>query len=164
MTTTAPAANAAPSSEIPVASSASSNTPLTKEERKKRYEQLRQKLGRSKLEVTNGDPTLHYAWIDNTDKGEMIRLQSLGYFIVREAQATEVLKGKAKAKVNASGLHEDGTYVIGDVILMACPIEVWEFVQLNIEERHEELMGAAVEDFKNEAAKSGVPTFEPNKR
>jgi hypothetical protein len=135
--------------------------------RRLRYEELRKKLGRSKLQV-EGKPELHYFWADNVrDQGEVIRLTSIGYFIVREPKVVEVMAGKAKAEIVANGLKEDGTYVIGDVILMACPLEVYEFLELDVVQRHEDLARSAVETFEQEAQQQGTPTFrvaEPRKR
>lgn len=133
---------------------------MTPEERKRRLAELRDKLGKNRLEV-KGDPNLHYTFQDVTDRKIITWLESLGYWIVREKDPDKILKGEAKASIEASGLQLDGTYVIGDVILMACPQEVWELIQLDIEERMTALVTGAEENFRQEAEKQGVPTFTP---
>lgn len=137
------------------------NSPQAVANRKERYALLRKKLGRSKLEI-KGKAGLHYFWADNNrDQGELIRLSGAGYFIVRESKVKEVLAGTVKPEIEANGLCEDGTYKIGDVMLMACPDEVYEFLQLDVSERHEDLVRGVSETFKANAEELGVPTFEP---
>lgn len=137
------------------------NTPEAQAARKLRYAELRKKLGRSKLEV-KGKPGTHYFWADNLrDQGELIRLTTVGYYIVREPNVKDVLAGKAKPEIEANGLQEDGTYKWGDVILVACPQEVYEFMSLDVSEKHEEMVRGVSENFKASAQELGVPTFEP---
>lgn len=132
---------------------------MSREERKQRYAQYQKKLGRSKLEV-QGDPNIHYFWADKNDDGELVRLDFLEYFIVKEPNAKDVIAGKATPKVRAAGLREDGTYVIGDVILMGCPMEIYEFHMMNVEELSEAQIAASVEQFKSSAQQRGIPTFD----
>jgi len=133
---------------------------LTTAERKKRFDELRQRLGSSRLEV-KGKPELHYFWAHKSDDAELIRLQgSYDYFIVKEPNAKEVLAGKVKPEITASGLKLDGTYQIGDVILTACPIENYEFQLLNDDEKREQMKQAAKDTFRVEAEQQGIPTFE----
>lgn len=141
------------------------NTPEAQAARKARYASLRGKLGRPKLEV-KGKPGIHYFWADKLrDHGELIRLGGVGYFIVREPNAKDVIAGKAKPEIEANGLQEDGTYVIGgEVILMGCTDEVYEFLQLDISERHDDMVRGVSQTFKANAEEMGVPTFEPKTR
>lgn len=140
------------------------NSPEALAARKQRYAVLRKKLGRPKLEV-RGKPGIHYFWADNVrDQGEIIRLSGVGYSICREPKAKEVLAGTAKPEIEANGLCEDGTYKIGDVILMQCPEEVYEFLELDKSERHEDLVHGVSETFKANAQDLGVPTFETKTR
>lgn len=132
---------------------------LTPAQRKQRYEQLRKRMGKSKLEV-QGDPKLHYFWAHRTDDAQIIEFESKEYQIVREPNAVDVLAGKAKPKIIASGLRVDGTYIVGDVILLSCPLEVYEFLMLDQDERMNDQKRAATEGFRSEAEKAGVPVFE----
>jgi hypothetical protein len=135
---------------------------LTAEQKKQRYAELRQRLGDSKLKV-QGLPGKHYFWAHTGDGAEMIRLESLMYTIVREPYPADVLSGKKKPVVRANGLRQDGTYVIGDVILTQCDQDVYEFLMLEDVQRGEEAVQAATDNFKLEAEKAGVPTFETSK-
>lgn len=139
---------------------ASNNPSYTPEERKKRYAEFRKKLGRSRLEIKGGDPNKHYFFAPKEDDAELVRLDYLGYAIVKEPNAKDVLSGKARPKLECAGLREDGTYVIGDVILMCCDHEVYEFHMMDVDERSEAQISAAVEEFKTTAAQRGAPTFE----
>lgn len=143
-------------------SSAKPLSALSTEERKARYAELRKILGRSKFEV-RGDPTMHYLWAARDDSNEMTRLEMIGYTIVKEPNPKAVLAGEAPAKIQASGLRQDGTYTIGDVILVQCPMDVYEFLMLENEQRAENMLKSAKEDFVVEAEKQGVPTFNTSK-
>jgi hypothetical protein len=136
--------------------------PLSAEEKAKRYAAYRKATASSRYAV-KGKPGLHYFWAAKEDSAEMTRLDIIGYIIVREPNATDILAGKAKPVIQASGLREDGTYTIGDVILTSCPEETYEFALLDIDERHNEMRNAAKENFKTEAEKAGVPVFEFSK-
>jgi hypothetical protein len=114
------------------------------------------------LEVT-GDPNLHYFWAPRGDSNELDRLDLIGYTVVRETNAKDVLAGKAQSKVKAAGLREDGTFVLGDVILMSCPMETYEFMMLENEEKSRALQMSAKDNFQFEAEKAGVPVFEVDK-
>jgi hypothetical protein len=127
--------------------------------KRKRYEALRKKMGRSRLSVV-GDPKMHYFWADHGDRSEMAMLESWGYSLVREPNAKDVMDGKAEPKISANGLREDGTYVVGDVILTQCTLEVYEFLMMANAERHEELAAGAQRDFRSEAEQLAVPVFD----
>lgn len=140
------------------------NSPEAQAARKLRYAELRKKLGRPKLEV-RGKKGIHYFWADNVrDQGEIIRLSGVGYSLVREPNVKEVLAGKATPAIEANGLCEDGTYKVGDVILMQCPEETYEFLELDKSERHEDMVRGVAETFKANAEGLGVPTFEPRSK
>lgn len=151
--TTPPAKPPTPSVE-----SAAPAKPLSQEERKARYEKYRKAAASSRFAV-KGEAGIHYFWAPKDDSSEMTRLDIIGYQITREPDAANVLAGKAKPKIIASGLRQDGTYVIGDVVLAQCPEETYEFALMDIEQRHEDMKRAAKDNFLTEAEKVGVPTF-----
>lgn len=135
---------------------------MTKEERAKRFAELRRRLGRSKLFV-EGEEGIHYFWAPADDETEMARLDYVGYSLVKESNAKEVLAGKVEPKIKAAGLRADGTYKQGDVILMQCPQELYEFIMLDNEQRHQEMALGANADFLTSAEEKGVPIIEVNK-
>lgn len=148
--------------EREIASGFASSKPLellSTPEKRRRYQQLKDKMHRSKLKV-DGKLGVHYFWAGLEDRNEMARLEGLGYSIVREPNASEVLAGKATASINANGLKEDGTFVVGDVILTSCSQEDYEMIMLANSERHEELATGATRDFKAEAEQHAVPVFD----
>jgi hypothetical protein len=142
--------------------SASQNGSLTDEQRKKRFAELRERLGQPRLKVT-GDPAKHYFWAHRGDSQELDRLDLVGYTIVREPNAEAVLAGKTKPKIQAGGLRADGTYVLGDVLLMECDQELYEFLMMENDERVQQMNQAAKDNFLIEAEKAGAPTFEVEK-
>jgi hypothetical protein len=135
---------------------------LSAAERKRRYEELRQRIGKPRLDV-RGRPGKHYLWAPRGDSNELDRLDLMGYTIVREPKPKEVLAGQAKPQIQAAGLREDGTYDLGDVILMEVDEEVYEFITLENEERTAAMMMQGKSNFTFEAEKQGVPTFEVDK-
>lgn len=138
--------------------------PLSQEEKRKRYDLYRKNNRGSKFAV-KGDPNIHYFWGPKDDSAELVRLDMQGYWIVKEPNPTDVIAGKegVKPKVQAGGLRQDGTYVIGDVILMACTLESYEFALMAVDDSHEEMLSSAKENFLHEAEKQGVPTFAVSK-
>jgi hypothetical protein len=161
-TTSQPTPVSKPGASVIIPTSAAQSAVLTEEQKKKRYQELRQRLGRPRLEVV-GLPNRHYFWAHRSDTNEMDRLDLVGYIITREPNVAEVLAGKAKPKVQAGGLREDGTYIQGDVILMDCDLEVYEFIMLENEERASGLLSSAKDNFLIEQERRGVPTFEVDK-
>src|SRR5258708_9898070 len=114
-------------------SSVAQSTELTEAQRKARFKELRERMGQSRLKV-EGLPGKHYLWAHKGDAIELDRLDLNGYALVREVNAKEVLAGKAKPKIKAGGLREDGTYIQGDAILMVVDQEVYDYLmQLNDE-------------------------------
>lgn len=136
--------------------------PLSQEEKRKRYELYRSQSKASRFAVV-GNPNHHYLWAPRDDGSEMTRLDMEGYWIVREKEPEKVLAGSAKPSIKAGGLRQDGTYVIGDVILTACELEVYEFHLLSVSDNHDELLRSAKENFVTEAEKAGVPVFQFSK-
>ena len=148
--------------EITIQSAAPSAPALTEEQRKARLAELRKRLGRSRLEV-RGLAGKHYFWAHRSDEVELDRLDIVGYSIVREPNAKEVLAGKAKPRVEAAGLREDGVYRLGDVILMECDQDVYEMLMLENDERSANRVKSAKDSFIHDAQKHGVPVFETDK-
>lgn len=136
---------------------------LTTAERRARYEELYSRMGKSRLEVI-GRPGKHYLWAPKDDEPELAKLDAMGYVIVREPHAAEVLAGKKQPVIKAAGLRADGTYTLGDVILTEVDEEVYEFIMLENDERQAQLVAAAKEDFVSEASKNDVPTFEVKRK
>lgn len=139
-----------------------SSVPLEKLDeagKRARYKILREKMGRSRLAVV-GKPGIHYFWADRGNNSDMALFESWGYSLVHEPNAEAVMRGEAKAEISANGLRADGTYVVGDVILTQCPMEVYEFLMMANAERHEELATGAQRDFRSEAEKVAVPVFD----
>lgn len=151
---------AVPVTENIVVASQKSLRDMTSEEKVKRYRELRGKLRQaSDQSSVQGEPNVHYFWANKFNEPELLRLQGLGYTIIQEPKAAEVLASKAKPKIQAAGLKPDGTYTRGDVILMQIPQEEYDFFLLDIEQRHEEHMNNIVSEFQDEAEKVGAPTF-----
>ena len=130
--------------------SATPGKPLTAEEKQKLFAELRERMGESRLKV-EGPAHLHPCWARKLDVSEIARLQYLGYEIVHDDPKKPVWK--------ANGLREDGTYELGDVILMSCPQEVYEFLE---QEQHEKSIAWArgyADSFTETAQEAKVPVF-----
>ena len=136
---------------INITSQPGSAKPLTTEERKHLLESLRRNLGQSRLKV-EGPSDMHPYWARLNDTSEMSRLESFGFRVVVE--------DRVKRRYKASGLREDGTYALGDVILMEVPKEVYDFLEREILQTASNLIASAKLTFKEGAERRGVPTFD----
>ena len=137
-----------------VTSAPASAAELTPEQRRQRYDELRARMGHSMTEVTPPAGKAGY-WARINDAPEMGRLEYLGFKIVRDDPKHPAWK--------ANGSKEDGTYVIGDVILMEIDADIYEFLLHENVERGREMIEGASESFKMEAQRQGVPTFDVSK-
>lgn len=124
---------------------------LSPEERKKAYAALRLRMSKSKLEVI-APPGLSPYWARKGDDTELARLDYLGFRIVKELD-------RSKLRFKAQGLKEDGTYVMGDVILMCIPTDEYEFYLSENADRSSQMSSAAKAKFIEDAERQGAPTF-----
>jgi len=124
---------------------------LTDEERKKRFQELRQRQGRSMLH-TEGPPGKTGYWARKNDSAELSRLEYVGFSIVKDDPKHPSWK--------ATGLQEDGTYVVGDVILMEIDSVLYQMLLDDDAKRCRDMIPSASSNFQVEAAKQDVPTFE----
>jgi len=129
----------------------STKKPLTVEERKELYDRLRARMSTSSLKVTAPAGMTPY-WARKNDDSEMARLDYLGFRKVIE------IAGQPK-RYRAQGLREEGTYELGDVILMEIPTDEYEFYVTENSLRASEMASSAKEKFKEDAEKQGAPTF-----
>ena len=124
---------------------------LTPEEKRQRFAELRKRMGRSQIEVTAPPGKTGY-WAPVDDSREMGRLTYLGFQVVHDDPKNPSWK--------ANGLKADGTYVIGDVILMEVETDIYDFLQNEYIETNIAHRQNAPRVFIEEAGTQGVPTFE----
>lgn len=120
------------------------------------YAKLRERMSLSKLEAKYMGPGPQFTpyWARKEDEAELARLDLLGFRIVREsADKTSPKRWKAQ------GFRADGTYIMGDVILMEIPSEEYEFYINANNERAAGQAEAAKAKFIEDAEKQGAPTF-----
>jgi len=132
---------------------------LSKEEREKRYEELRNRLSQSRIYVK---PPAGVAcrWVRREDSNDISYHEWMGFVIAKDDP--EVPKDKRRFQT-AIPIRSDGTYIIGDVILMECSEDDYKFF---IDERLKAANAtpqAAKEGFRQNAEQREVPTFERNK-
>lgn len=128
------------------------NGELTAEERKERLATIRRRMTLSTLSV-EPPPGWVCRWARHTDSQDIARLEYKGYQIVKD-------NPKQPRYKTAITCREDGTYTVGDVILVEIPKEIWEFLREEENERANMMVQSAQNDFLSEAAKANVPTFE----
>lgn len=135
-------------------------TELTPEQKaaelKKRHEELRARMAKSKLTVEAPAGYTAY-WARKDDTAEMARLDYLGFRVVKE------VPGKPP-RYKAQGYREDCTYVMGDVILMEIRSEDYSFYRNENALRSASMSQAAQQKFREEAEKVGAPTFKVNRK
>ena len=151
---TAPAPAKAPTAVIN--QPAPVNGELTPEERKARLDEIRRRMTMSTLHV---EPPKGWEarWARHVDTQDIARLEYKGYQIVKDDPKTPRYKTAVRCR-------EDGTYIVGDVILMEVPSEVFEFLKENEREKADLLVRGATEDFISRTLGEGVPTFERDAR
>lgn len=134
--------------------SAPTAAPLSLDEKRKRFAELRKQMGRSQIAATPpaGKTGL---WARMGDSRELGRLQFLGYNIVHDDPKSPAWR--------ANGLKQDGTYVVGDVILMEIDTWIYEMLQEEYVALSEAQRTNAKATFKDEAERSGAPVFETSR-
>lgn len=131
---------------------------LTPEERKQRYAELRSKLGRSKIDVKCPEGITAY-WALKGNEYEMAQMDWLGFKIV-----VEDMKPGVKRRFDAAGIRADGTYVLGDVILMAIDTETYQ-IQKEIDlDNFDALRRSIPQEFATKALDAKAPVFELNEK
>jgi len=128
---------------------------LSPQEKKALYQKLRERMRRQILEVAQWPLGRTPYWARKQDRNEMSRLDVLGFKIVVDDPKMH--------RWSANGRKEDGTFQLGDLILMDIDSDSYEFYLQDNIERSDALVRAAKEDFQAEAAKKGVPTFQVKK-
>jgi len=116
-----------------------------------RQNELRARMGISKLKVVAPAGITPY-WARKDDTSELARLDYLGFRVVKEVPGQE-------RRFQAQGYREDGTYVMGDVILMEIPEADYLFYLQENSERAANMFQAQKEKFIEDAEKVGAPTF-----
>jgi hypothetical protein len=122
-------------------------------EKKAFYAKMKERMKNSPLKILTFPAGWHPYWARKNDESETARLDMLGFRVVRELD-------KTKPRYKANGLKEDGTYQMGDVILMECPEDEYQFYRDENAEKARQLADGAAAAFKSEATEQGVPTFE----
>ena len=143
-----------PKAPVTVVSAPPATEGLTAEQRRQRFAELRARMGRSMTEVTPPAGKAAY-WARKDDANEMGRLEYLGFRIVHDDPKKPTWK--------ANGARDDGTYIVGDVILLEIDAELYEFLLDENVQRGRQMIEGASASFKQEAARQGVPTFDVTK-
>lgn len=143
-----------PSSPVVQPTSAAPAKPLSNEEKQQRFAELRARMSESRLKVIAPPGRTAY-WARKEDEQELSRLDYMGFRIVHDDPKAP--------KFKASGLREDGTYCLGDVILMDIDTETYEFYLEEDHRQSEALVSSVKQSFIDDAEKQGVPTFKVDK-
>lgn len=131
---------------------------LTPEQRRQKYTELRARMGRSKIDV-KCPPGVHVIWALKMNEYEMARLDWMGFKIV-----VEDMKPGAKKRFDAAGIKQDGTYALGDVILMEIDEETYELQkQIELDDFATMRMGIK-QEFAGKAQEAKAPVFELNEK
>ena len=136
--------------------SASPAKPLSDLEKEQRFRELRSRMNESRLKVIAPPGKVGY-WARKDDEQELSRLNYMGFEIVHEADPKKPIW-------KASGLREDGTYCLGDVILVEIDAETYEFYLQEDQRKSEALVGSVKQSFVDDAERQGVPTFKVDKK
>lgn len=143
--------------------------PMTAEERERRYAELRGRMQMSRIFV---EPPAGIAvrWVRKDDPVDISTHKWMGFEHVVEDIALPALKegerpgmpGRRRFRT-AVPANADGTYTVGDVILMEIAEDDYEFYIQEGVNRSRSLVDAGKENFLSEAEKHDVPVFERDK-
>jgi len=134
-----------------VPESAPAGVPRDPVERKAWYDKMRLRMGQSRIKVGKVPGGITIYWARKDDVYEMSRLDSMGFKVVRD--------DPKNPRFDCHGLREDGTYVMGDVILMEISTELYEFYKMDNADRARMLVEGVPQGFINNAASQDVPAF-----
>jgi hypothetical protein len=130
---------------------------MSKDERAAKYADMRRRLSQSRIAVTP-PPGRACRWARRDDQNDISLHEWWGFTISREPDIT-VPPEKRRFKTGLNP-QADGSYVLGDVILMDIDEEMYEMYKEEAVERGRAQAGMSKEAFKNKAAETGVPTFD----
>lgn len=131
--------------------------PMTPEEREARYEELRRRSQISQIFAECRNPNIAVRWVRKDDPNDIALHEWMGFRIAKDNPRV----AKEKRRFNtAIPPKEDGTYVLGDVILMEIPKDDYDFFVNEGIQRSRELVDGGKKAFVSEANKLGVPTFQ----
>jgi hypothetical protein len=139
---------------IQVSSAPAATEGLTQEKKRQRFAELRARMGKAMTETTPPAGKAGY-WARKDDASEMGRLEYLGFTIVHDDPKHPAWK--------ANGAKVDGTYIIGDVILMEIDAELYQFLLDENVDRGRQMIEGVSDSFKANSAQHGVPTFDVSK-
>jgi hypothetical protein len=142
-------------STIPVPTNAVAAQPLSKEERRKRYDALRAQAGRSMIEARGPAGKTGY-WARKDDSTELYRLQAIGFSIVHDDPKNRAWE--------AGGFQADGTFIISDVILLEIDTELYEIYLTDNAERSDAMINGGKTGFLQRAAEQGIPAFDTSQK
>jgi hypothetical protein len=134
-------------------------TPLTDEERQRRYETLRRKSSLSAIHAEHRNPGLKVRWVRD-DKFDVAFHKHMGFEFCKDNPKTPEAQRQIDTVV---AISDDGMYRTGDVILMQINRDDYEFYQRENVRRSREMVDAGKKTFRSEAQKMDVPTFERDK-
>jgi|SRR5215831_1153054 len=131
-------------------------TPITPEERAKRYEELRRRSMLSAIFAQHRNPDMVVRWVRD-DNHDIARHKHLGFVFAKDNPKVPEDKRLIDTVV---GISDDGFYRTGDVILMQIDREAYDFYLAENVRRSREMMTSGKSNFKDSARRQHVPTFD----
>jgi hypothetical protein len=132
---------------------------LTEEERAARYKELRERLAVSRIYV-RPPAGIVCRWVRRDDANDISYHEWLGFVVAKDDPKEAKHKRRFQTAVP---IKEDGTYIVGDVILMEIDQDTYEFFLAERLRMANAAPAAAKTGFKEQAAQKQVPTFERNR-
>jgi hypothetical protein len=126
--------------------------PTDPEARRAWYRSMRERMSKSHFAVEKIPAGYTPYWARKDDEVELARLDVLGFKVVRD--------DPKHPRYRANGLRADGTYIMGDVILMEVPTELYAFYEQENLDRARMMVEGVPQQFISEAEKAGAPAFE----
>lgn len=131
---------------------------MTDEERTARWAMLREQASRSKIYAKCKDPNIACRWVRKSDGGDIATHEWMGFKVVTENMKKP---GKEDRRFDtAIPPDSEGHYVLGDVILMECLQDDYDFYVADGVRKSQEAVNAGKTSFADSASDKGFPAFE----
>lgn len=132
-------------------------TRLTPEERAARWAELRARPLMSGIYARCKNPNVYCKWVRKDDPNDIAYHETMGFRTVVDDPKKP---REARRYTTAMPCNGEGKYINGDVILMECPRDDYEFYVHEGTELSRMQLNSGKDRFINEAARQDVPAFE----
>ena len=108
------------------------------------------------IALENRDDGYEYRWCDNTNKVKMAQREAQGFIRVTSTSGLHA-QNAGQADINHSGPSTQGIVEMGDLVLMALPVELAEERRRAVSEVNNEALTGMTEELDSNLNRVGAP-------